>query len=91
MTPFTYPSAPIVRRHDPIGYLDYDSFRPWLRDEFRFRCVYCLRRERWEPDLGVFEIDRKGSGVKLIELAAGVTLEEITAKTEAGFIVAIER
>ena len=57
MTPFTYPSAAIDRRHDPIGYLDYDSFRPWLRDEFRFRCVYCLRRERWEPDLGVFEID----------------------------------
>lgn len=36
-------------------------------------------------DLGVFEIDRKGSGAKLIELAPGVTLEEITAKTEATF------
>ncbi len=57
MTPFTYPSAPLVRRHGPVGYLDYASFRPWLRDEFSFRCVYCLRRERWEPDLGVFEID----------------------------------
>src|SRR5438445_783907 len=57
MTPFTYPSAPLVRRHGPVGYLDTSSFRPWLRDEFGFRCVYCLRRERWEPDLGVFEID----------------------------------
>ncbi|MDB6060610.1 MAG: CoA transferase subunit [Verrucomicrobiaceae bacterium] len=36
-------------------------------------------------DLGVFEIDRKGGGVALIELATGVTLEEITAKTEATF------
>jgi 3-oxoacid CoA-transferase B subunit len=36
-------------------------------------------------DLGVFEIDRKGGGAKLIELAPGVTLEEITAKTEAKF------
>ena len=57
MTPFTYPTAAMKRKHDPLGYLDYDSFRPWLRDEFCFRCVYCLRRERWEPDLGVFEID----------------------------------
>jgi hypothetical protein len=57
MTPFDYPSAPLVRRHGPVGYLDYNSFRPWLRDEFGFRCVYCLRREQWEPDLGVFEID----------------------------------
>lgn len=57
MTPFTYPSAPLVRRHGPVGYLDHGSFRPWLRDEFVFRCVYCLRREQWEPNLGVFEID----------------------------------
>jgi hypothetical protein len=57
MTPFEYPSAPLVRRHGPVGYLDYSSFRPWLRDEFGFRCVYCLRREQWEPHLGVFEID----------------------------------
>jgi len=24
------------------------SFRPWLRDEFSFRCVFCLRREQWD-------------------------------------------
>jgi 3-oxoacid CoA-transferase subunit B len=35
-------------------------------------------------DLGVFEIDRHGNGgVKLIELAPGVTLEEVRAKSEA--------
>jgi 3-oxoacid CoA-transferase subunit B len=37
-------------------------------------------------DLAVFQIDRKGSAKpKLLELAPGVTLEEITAKTEAEF------
>ena len=40
-------------------------------------------------DLGVFEIDRKGGGVRLIELATGVSLEEIQAKTEAAFTVAL--
>ena len=34
-------------------------------------------------DLGVFEIDRKGGGVVLTEMAKGVTLDEIKAKTEA--------
>ena len=39
-------------------------------------------------DLGVFTIDRKGGGMTLIELAPGVTLDEITAKTEASYKVA---
>lgn len=38
-------------------------------------------------DLGVFEITPKG--MQLIELADGVTVEEITAKTEAPFSVAL--
>jgi hypothetical protein len=46
MSPFTYPSAPLVRRHGPQGYADYVSYRPFLPDEFQFRCVYCLLRER---------------------------------------------
>lgn len=57
MTPFDYPLRPLVRRHGPVGYQDYASFRPSLRDEFGFRCAFCLRRERWEPDASVFEID----------------------------------
>jgi len=41
-------------------------------------------------DLGVFSIDKKGSGgMILIELATGVTLDEIKAKTEAAFTVAL--
>jgi 3-oxoacid CoA-transferase B subunit len=39
-------------------------------------------------DLAVFEIDRRGGGVKLIELAPGVTLDEVKARTEAKFSVA---
>ena len=38
-------------------------------------------------DLGVFNIDRKGGGMALIELAPGVTLDEIKQKTEAKFSV----
>jgi len=37
-------------------------------------------------DLAVFEI---GGGVRLIELASGVTLDEVKAKTEAEFTVAL--
>ena len=38
-------------------------------------------------DLGVFSIDRKKGGMTLIELADGVSLDEITQKTEAKFSV----
>jgi len=39
-------------------------------------------------DLGVFTIDKKGSGgMTLIELAPGVTLDEMKKKTEASFKV----
>lgn len=48
MIPFLYPSDPHLRRHGPGGYRDRESFRPWLRDEFCFRCVFCLRREQWD-------------------------------------------
>src|SRR5438270_6142301 len=47
--PFTYPSSKITRRHAPAGYADFSSFKPWLRDEFTFRCVFCLIRERMYP------------------------------------------
>jgi len=39
-------------------------------------------------DLAVFEIDRRQCGVTLIELASGVTVDEVKAKTEAAFTVA---
>jgi hypothetical protein len=44
---FQYPQEIHVRCHGPLGYLNYQSYKPWLRDEFQFRCVYCLWRERW--------------------------------------------
>lgn len=41
-------------------------------------------------DLGVFEIDKHGDApMRLTALADGVTLEEITAKTEAPFVSAL--
>lgn len=53
---FEYPRTPHVRRHGPHGYTTYQSFRPWLRDEFCFRCVLCLHRELWLTT-SEFEID----------------------------------
>src|SRR5258707_737896 len=55
--PFEYPPSPHLRRHGPRGYTDYASYRPWLRDEFAFRCVYCLLREQWGRVRGIYAID----------------------------------
>ena len=53
-----YPTDRHERRHGPLGYADYKSFKPWLRDEFHFRCVYCLWRESWCADGdGSFGVD----------------------------------
>lgn len=49
-TVFAYPATEHQRRHGPRGYTSYRAFKPWLRDEFTFRCVYCLSRERWCPN-----------------------------------------
>ena len=45
---FEYPAAPHSRRHGPRGYGNYESYKPWLRDEFTFTCAYCLVREQWQ-------------------------------------------
>jgi hypothetical protein len=45
--PYLYPTTPHVRRHGPKGWNIYRKYRDWLRDEFTFRCVYCLEREVW--------------------------------------------
>jgi HNH endonuclease len=54
---FDYPASRSSRRHAPSGYTSYESYRPWLRDEFTFRCAYCLKRERWGQVTGEFDID----------------------------------
>ena len=54
--PFAYSLTPHRRRHGPYGYENYDRYRPWLRDEFVFRCVFCLYREQW-PSTQTWEID----------------------------------
>ncbi len=57
MTPFTYPSKPHLRRHGPQGYAEAASYRPWLRDEFTVRCVYCVFREQWEMLRGTIDVE----------------------------------
>ena len=54
---FDYPEQRSHRRHGPAGYAEYESYREWLRDEFCFRCVYCLNRETWGRVTGDFELD----------------------------------
>ncbi len=42
-------------------------------------------------DLGVFTIDKKHGGMTLVELADGVTLDEVKAQTEATYEVALAK
>lgn len=55
--PFVYPAEPHTRIHGPDGYASYGPYRDWLRDEFSFRCVFCLHREQWGIRLAVWDID----------------------------------
>lgn len=55
--PFIYPEVSLTRQHGPSGYASYEEYRPWLRDDFTFRCVFCLRRERWGILRRAFELD----------------------------------
>ncbi len=55
--PFAYPPQPHVRRHGPIGYSDHRQYRNWLRDDFSFRCIYCLYREAWLTRRQNWQID----------------------------------
>jgi len=61
---FDYPPNPHTSKHGPSGYTAYGTFKPWLRDDFRFRCVYCLERERWDRTghaaFGVDHVKPKG-------------------------------
>jgi hypothetical protein len=58
MSLFSYVTPRLERRHGPCGYVDYRSYKPWLRDEATFRCVYCLARETLYPNgLASFGID----------------------------------
>ena len=55
--PFDYPDPHAEFRHGPRGYTEPVSFRPWLRDEYAFRCVFCLIREQWRRATGEFDVE----------------------------------
>ncbi len=55
-SPFSRPAGH-YRKHGPFGYENYGSYRDWLRDEYLFRCCYCLVREQWYGGSAVFHID----------------------------------
>lgn len=54
---FQYPAHAHRRRHGPQGYASPVQYRDWLRDEFDFRCVYCLEREQWVHRTGHFHTE----------------------------------
>ncbi len=54
---YSYPTTPHSRRHGPGGWSSYRKYREWLRDEFAFRCVYCLEREVWRDMRQSMHID----------------------------------
>ena len=57
MPAYRYPDQKHRRKHGPQGYQSVAEYRDWLRDEFAFRCVYCLEREQRGNRLGHFHID----------------------------------
>lgn len=54
--PFAYPDEPHSRRHGPV-YTSYKTYKDWLRDEYVFRCVFCLRREVWLDGHNSFSVE----------------------------------
>lgn len=55
--PFVYPLEPQVRRNTPPSLGSYESYRPYLRVEFDFTCVYCRLREAMNGGEVNFQID----------------------------------
>ena len=67
ISPYRYPTTALVRKHGPQGYSKYGHHRPWLRDEFDFRCVYCLKREQLRPHLHPLRVANQVRGRARIE------------------------
>lgn len=71
--PFCYAPRPHVRKHGPAGYARWEHYREWLRDEFDFVCVYCLRREVWERRRAQWVVEHLIPRAKAPELALEYT------------------
>ncbi|MDF1814040.1 MAG: HNH endonuclease [Verrucomicrobiales bacterium] len=52
-----------------MGYSNARSYHPWLRDEFAFRCIYCLNREQWGRVTGEFDVEHFLSQARVPSLA----------------------
>jgi hypothetical protein len=50
LNPFSYPKVRHVRTQTPPFYPDYRQYKPWLRIEFSFACVYCRQSECGKPE-----------------------------------------
>ena len=54
---FAYPKARHTRIQTPPDYTDYRKYKPYLRDEFAGRCVYCRAHERWRHAYDEYGVD----------------------------------
>jgi hypothetical protein len=55
--PFIYPRKTHSRRHKPPVFSEHGRYKEYLRDEFVFRCVYCLVREKWKGSHWSFAVE----------------------------------
>jgi hypothetical protein len=75
MAAFDYPVSALNHRQGPQGYERAITYRPWLRNEFAVRCVYCLLRGQWGKVTGEFDIEHFRPQVNTPEL--GLTYDNL--------------
>jgi hypothetical protein len=82
--PLRYAKTAHRRRHAPQGYLDYRHYKPWLRDEFQFRCVYaCWRCNSAKQDAPPPLDPGRDAFANHVELREDGTVRGLTPQGEA--------
>ena len=56
ITPFKYPHVKHKRSSNPPSYTTYQEYKPFLKEEFGKKCVYCCKISPFE-DKGGFHVD----------------------------------
>ena len=53
LTPYCYPKSKHIRQQTPKSYKSYRTYRPFLRVEFKRKCVYCRKPDGLGATFGV--------------------------------------
>lgn len=54
---FSYPSSRHTRTESPPHYRDYSAYKPFLRKEFEYHCVYCRMPDTYLQQVDYFSVD----------------------------------